>query len=240
MCVFSLLMFDYWMSQWLIRQVFSSIFVLYALSQNTRLKTFVFLILAVLCHVSAIIFFALWYWLRKYPKFGVVCIIFLCFVMLANFLFPWLYAYASILPESFSHKLTFYQHRLSDTMNNSFSASTYVYIMTIVFFAWYYRDSIDRQWLWIMIWYGILCLCANTVWNHFFIRVSVLYFYMLLGFFVFISMQKNTFLLYVWGALLFINHIRTVYIKGVANLSNIQYHFHSYGLSGDWFYFLMQ
>lgn len=239
-CVFfSLLMFDYWMPQWLLRQTFSCIFVLYALSQNTRFKTFVFLLIAVFCHVSAILFFALWYWLRKYPKFGAMCIVFLCFMMLANFLFPWLYAYASMLPESFSHKLVFYQYSLNNTISDGFSASLYVYIIAIVFCAWYFRDSVDRKWLWIIIWYGILCLCANAVWNHFFIRVSILYFYISLGFFMFVSMQKNTFLLYIWGSLLFINHIRTAYAKGVANLSNIQYHFHSYGLGGEWFYFIL-
>lgn len=235
----SLLMFDYWMPQWLMRQVFSSIFVLYALMQNTRLRAFVFLVLAILCHTSAALFFALWFCLKKYPKLGAVCVVLICFMMLANFLFPSLYAYASFLPQSFAHKLVFYQHNLVGNINYSFSASLYVYIIITIVCAWYYRDSIDRRWLWIIIWYGILCLCANAVWNHFFIRVSILYFYICLGFFMFVSMHKNTLLLYLLSFLLLANHMRNAYNKGVANLGNIQYYFHTYGVDGGWFYWIL-
>ncbi|MDD7346153.1 EpsG family protein [Helicobacter sp.] len=239
LCVFlSLLMFNYWMPQWLLRQTFSSIFVLYALSANTRLKTLTFVLLATLCHVTGIIFFTLWWLLKKYPKFGAWCIGILCISFLVGSFFPSLYVYASFLPESFASKLVFYQHNLVGSMNDSFVTSIYLYILAIIICTWYYKESIDRRWLYIMIWYGILCLCANLIWSHFFVRVGLLYYYILLGFFTFISMQKNTLLLYLWGLVLFVNHMRSVYIAGIANLGNIQYYFYTHGLGGEWFYFL--
>ena len=232
LCVFlSLLMFGYWMPQWLLRQTFSSIFVLYALSANTRLKTFVFVLLATLCHVTGIIFFTLWWLLKKYPKFGAWCIGILCFALLINAFFPTLFQYISFFPESLSSKFHYYQRTFK---NGSVFDSEYLYIGLVVFCAWYYRDGIDRRWLWIMFWYGVFCICTNIVWSGLFIRVGFLYYCIVLGFFMFMSMQKNILLVYIMGFLLFIKNVRSTFIDKVDNV-----HFtYTHGLGGEWFYFL--
>lgn len=176
LCVFlSLLMFSYWMPQWLLRQTFSSIFVLYALSANTRLKTLTFVLLATLCHVTGLLFFVLYFVLKEYPKFGMTCVGFLFLLFITDSFVPILYSLSSQI-EALHAKIAIgwgYDY----SRLRSLSASILIIITSVIVCAYYYRSVIDRRWLWIIVGCGIIVLCSN-----FDPRINILYLQIIFGF----------------------------------------------------------
>ncbi len=235
-------MFNYWGCGEGIRQNFSSIFLLFALSQDSKKKTFLFVCIAFLFHTTAIFFYLLFYLLRDYPKYGIAVIVLLCLASFTSLYAAFLFQYISFLPDFLSHKLAFYQYEFRKIVEHSVGVRNLVLPCLLLVGALYFRQYIDRRWFYVIVWYGIFVICTLFSLGHASGRIGGLY-YMLFGFFFFIVFKKNIISLCLVGLLLFVWKLRDTYLFSTridTTHTGYQAPFYKYGLSGDWFYFLMQ
>lgn len=83
LCVaLSLLFFHYWFAGWLMRQVFSSIFLLYAFTEKRLKLHLIYVAIAVLFHVTALGFYLFIWLLMNKPKIGMMVSLSLMLVFL--------------------------------------------------------------------------------------------------------------------------------------------------------------
>ncbi|RDU52619.1 hypothetical protein CQA49_07940 [Helicobacter sp. MIT 00-7814] len=229
------LLYEFLGGGWLIRQYYSSIFLLFALTAYSRFKIFFFLLLAFLCHTSAILFFVIFYILQKYPKSGFIVMGFLAFMFVSQSIFPVIFNYVDILPDFFKLKLGVYTKVMQD---GALPSPRYLIIgFILVLYSLIFFKKIDSQWRWIIILYGPICCIAGFISIHFFERLVVLYYAVASGFFFFVVLKNSYVMLYLWAFILFIDRIRT-YIKFKDNPIGSFVNF--YPITGDWFYFLLQ
>ncbi|MGI0439957.1 EpsG family protein [Helicobacter himalayensis] len=226
------LMIDYFLPHWLIRQFFSSIFLLFALSTHNRFKIFFFLLLAFLCHTSAIVFFILFYMIRNYPKISVLVVIFLIALFVGRNFLSLIFSYSSLFPDFLSHKVAYYEGLFSSF--NVMSLRYGVYTFLLVGFGIFYFHKIDFQWRWIIVLCAPLLLSSVFVAENMFIRLGLLYYYVILGFLFFLVLRSNIVMLYAWSFVIFFDKIRTYITGRIENKVNF------YPITGDWFYFLLQ
>ncbi|WP_066388615.1 EpsG family protein [Helicobacter himalayensis] len=222
---------------WLMRQGYSSIFLLFALSARTRFQSFVFLALAFFCHTSAILFFPLFVLIRKFPALGIFMVIILAVMFVLGHFFPFLYSYATFLPEFFSQKLVFYEE--GGGGEAGFPISIFIFNLVLLVFSILYFQKIDIEWRWIIILCGpIFFLSGIVISLHFFGRIGMLYYWVALGFFFFLVLRNSHVALYLWSFAVFVNKIRiyTLFRENGPNGTPVNV----YGITGDWFYFLLQ
>ncbi|WP_066388707.1 EpsG family protein [Helicobacter himalayensis] len=238
LCVcLALLMFSYYQAAHLQRQMYSTIFILFALSQKRRLPMIFFLVFAFCSHVSAIFFFIIYYLLRHHTKVGFILIGVSCFLILSSMLMPFLFQYANVMGDIFASKLGYYVYQNFYTSFASIVTKMPLFVIIVVL-CWHYRDKIDKSWVYIILGYGIFMFCANLGYTHFMHRASPIFLYIPLGFFLFLVFRNNTFLLYSSVIVVFFAQIYITYIWQPNFVAERQAMYH-YGVGGDWFYFLL-
>lgn len=238
LCVFlALFMFYYYMSTHLLRQLYSTIFILFALSQSSKPKMLIFLILGFCSHVTAPLFFMMFYLLRHHHKIGLWLIGIGCMMLLTSSFLPLIFSYVSFIPTFLTSKLPYYVGYVEKF--SPYNIKTFIFLGIIVL-GLYYRHKIDPRWRWIIIGYAIFLLCAQLSLVHLLHRFSSIYLYIPLGYFLFLILRNDRHLLVMGCVIAIIAKMYVLYLQVSRNYPDREWSLYNYGFGGEWFYYLLQ
>lgn len=238
LCVFlALLMFYYYMSTHLLRQLYSTIFILFALSQNTKPKMLLYLVIAFCCHVTAPLFFIILYLLRYHHKFGLYVIGIGSMLLLTSSFLPLIFSYVSFLPDILTSKLPYYVGYVEKF--SPYNIKTFI-LLGIILLGFFYRHNIDPQWRWIIIGYAIFLLSTQISLVHLLHRFSSIYLYIPLGYFLFLVLRNEKHLLVLGCVIAFVSKIYVLYLQVIRDYPEREWSLYNYGFGGEWFYYFFQ
>lgn len=230
-----LMCFDFWFSSWLERQVLSSIIMLYAITAQKQESRFFFILLATLFHATALIFLAIIWLLVRFPKLGIGLCIAICgsYVIFYEIVMALAQTPQTLLFDSIRTKLFFYTNGGAD--EGGLSARNLVLSVLLLVCTWIYIDKSQAKWRHIILGLGIIYLASTFVSNHLSLRVGVLFYYVCLGYFMFLALRKQPLLLYGFSLLYLLNLCVGMITKAPDNPTQI---FHNYDIVGSFFYYL--
>ena len=239
LCVaLSLLFFHYWFAGWLVRQVFSSVFLLYAFTEKRLKLHLVYVVVAVLFHITALGFYLFVWLLMKKPKIGMMISLLL---MLGFYFFDEIIRFLWELPIQVvfinSLKLKAGAYLFNSTLfdGNFIQAKNFVITFMLICFAYLYVDKAHKQWRYVILGFVAVYWGSIGVSNHFSLRVGVLLLEIAFGYFVFLAMRKQPFLLQIFALLVLLNLISVKTYFG--DIINTRVYW-NYDIAGPFFYFL--
>ncbi|RDU62621.1 EpsG family protein [Helicobacter sp. MIT 14-3879] len=232
----ALMFFDFWCSAWLVRQILASVFILYTISARSNYSFWIFFITAILFHTTSIIFIPLILLLYKYPKTGLffcVCISisFIYFLEIANYL----YSIKSNIIFPIQPKL--YDYVISKTtLDGSYIGVKNLILLSILtIFSLIYLNRAFRRYRAVILGLEILYISSIYVSGHFSLRVGVFLIFVSIGYFLFLSLRKQPFILLIFALFSLLNIAQTKSVFG--DLSNTRI-FANYDIYGNFFYYL--
>ena len=238
LCVaLSLMLFDFWFSAWLVRQVMASIFILYALTSKSTNAKWIFFLIAVSFHTTSILFYPILYLLYNRPKIGIFITIIICFgfcyfIDIIEFLWHLKLDFKPFI--ALKSKLYPYIVSKSSLDASSIGARNLLFCLILLLGAVFY---IKNQWKCVII--GLVCLyfCSVFISAHFSIRIGVLLIYVAFGYFLFLAGRKQPFLLQIFCLCLLLNLAMVKSVFG--DLTNTRI-YHNNDIYGEAFYFLKE
>lgn len=239
LCVaLSLLFFHYWFAGWLMRQVFSSIFLLYAFTEKRLKIHLIYVAIAVLFHVTALGFYLFIWLLMNKPKIGMMVslslmLVFYFFEDIIRFL--WELPNYNVLVSVLKQKLYPYISGESLVGGSYITLKSLVFTIVLMVFAYFYVNKIHKQWRYVIFGSILVYWGSIGISNHFSLRMSVLFIEVALGYFMFLAMRKQPFLLQIFALLVLLNLISTKTYFG--DLTNTRVYW-NYDIAGPFFYFL--
>lgn len=237
-CVFlALFMFYYYMSTHLLRQLYSTIFILFALSQTSKPKMLIFVAIGFCCHVTAPIFFAIFYLLRYHYKIGLWIIGLGCVLLSTGSFLPLVFSYVSFIPDFLTSKLPYYVGYVEKF--SPYNIKTII-LIGIILVGLHYRHKIDPAWRWIIIGYAMFLLCAQIGLVHLLHRFSSIYLYIPLGYFLFLVLRTDKHLLILGSLIAIVSKMYVFYLQLKRDYPEREWSLFNHGFGGEWFYYLLQ
>ena len=226
-----LLFFDFFFAGFLTRQMFSSIMILYAITAQRQESRFLFILLATLFHTTALIFLPIIWLLVRHPKLGIglciaICGSYVVFYEIANTLYQ---TPNSALFEPLRQKLPYYVITQGDR-EAGLAVRNIILTLFLLICTWVYVDKSQAKWRHIIMGLGIIYLAAAFVNTNLSIRVGLLFFFVALGYFLFLTLRKQPLLLYGFTLLYLANSVENLARKDVV--------FYNYDIIGPFFYYL--
>lgn len=231
----ALMCFDFWFAGEAMRQMLSSIMILYVMTAQRQESRFFFILLATLFHASALIFIAIIWLLVHYPKLGIGLCIAICgsYVVFYEIVSTLSQVPQTVLFDSIRIKLFYYASGKAD--EGGFYFRNLVLSLFLLTCTWVYVDKSQAKWRRIIIGLGIIYLAAAFVSNHLSLRVGVLFFFVSFGYFLFLALRKQPLLLYSFSLIYLFDLSAMELNKDINNPTRI---FYNYDIIGPFFYYL--
>lgn len=239
LCVaLSLLFFHYWFVGWLMRQAFSSVFLLYAFTEKRLRLRLVYVVIAVLFHITALGFYLCYWLLMKKPKIGMIISILLtvAFYFFDDIIrFLWEFPSHNVFVSAFKGKL--YPYISGDSLQDGsyIALKNLLFTLMLMVFTYLYVDKAHKQWRYVIFGSILVYWGSIGVSNHFSLRMSVLFMEIAFGYFMFLAMRKQPFLLQIFALLVLLNFVSVKTYFG--DLTNTRVYW-NYDIAGPFFYFL--
>lgn len=235
----SLLFFHYWFAGWLVRQVFSSVFLLYAFTEKRLKLHLVYVAIAFMFHVTALGFYLCYWLLMKKPKIGMTISVLLMFAFyffdeIITFLWEFLPNYNMAI-NAFRGKL--YPYISGDSLQGGsyITLKNLLFTLMLMIFAYLYVDKVHKQWRYVIFGSILVYWGSIGISNHFSLRMSVLFMEIAFGYFMFLALRKQPFLLQFFALLVLLNLVSVKTYFG--DITNTRIYW-NYDIAGPFFYFL--
>lgn len=240
LCVaMSFLFFNYWFAGFLVRQFFSSVFLLYAFTEKRLKIHLAYVTVAVLFHTTALFFYVLIYSFMKKPRISLligVIFVLACLFFKDVLEFLWFVSNQVDFLDVLKYKLMSYVYHPDAMFDGSFvGARNVVLVFILICFAYVYLDKSHRQWRNVIFGLVLVYLGSVIVSNHFSIRTSLLLIDVAFGYFMFLALRKQPFLLQFFALLVLLNLVSVKTYFG--DITNTRIYW-NYDIAGPFFYFL--
>ena len=224
-----LLFFDFFFAGFLTRQMFSSIMILYAITAQRQESRFLFILLATLFHTTALIFLPIIWLLMRHPKLGIglciaICGSYIMFYEIVNILYQ---TPTSALFEPILQKLHPFLKRSDE--ESVVDIRNIILTLFLLICTWTYVNKSQAKWRHIIMGLGIIYFTAIFTDIYFSIRAGLLFFFVALGYFLFLALRKQPLLLYGVTLLCLESSARNLAKNPV---------FYNYDIIGPFFYYL--
>ncbi|BDB66534.1 hypothetical protein Hc94105_0730 [Helicobacter cinaedi] len=238
LCVaLSLLFFHYWFAGNVIRQLLSSVFLLYAFTEKCLKPHLIYVVIATLFHTTALGFYLLVWLLMKKPKIGMVVslllmLVFYFFDEIIKFL--WDFPNHAIFIDTLKGKIGPYI--VGSTLDgSSITARNFVLTFMLMCFTYLYVDKAHKQWRYVVLGFVVVYWGSVGVSGHFSLRIGILLLDVAFGYFIFLALRKQPFLLQFFALLVLLNLVSVKTYFG--DITNTRVYW-NYDIAGPFFYFL--